>query len=331
MRIASDIIYIIGAASRGRVRCFRADVGPGSYSRCVTESYPASVFISYQHADKTLARALQDGLEAEGFFVWRDEAELRVGDSIVERVTAALDQIEFVAAMVSENSVTSPWCQKELALAMTGEIAARGVRVLPLRVNKTDMPPSLKDKLYLDVATDNVGDAVQSLAASIRGHLQPIRQIPARRLRSAATTAPAPEPEEAPIRVIGIDRDDVGTPRGDGSPGSALYVVPLILSRTPSRLWATAFSERWNHALFSTMHRPGIGSVRGDRIILDGTTVEEVAQHHLQSVKQAIDYANDVDATQRRREADAAQRRAAQLEQHSADVDDAIRRMGFDV
>lgn len=295
----------------------------------MTEAYPASVFISYQHADKPLARALQNGLEERGFFVWRDEAELRVGDSIVERVTAALDQIEFVAAIVSSASVTSLWCQKELSLAMTGEIARRGVHVLPLRVDGTDMPPSLKDKLYLDVSTENVNEAVEALANSIRGHLQPVRQIPARRLRPAAAQQ-AIEPEDAPIRVVGIDRDNVGTPRGDGTPGSALYLVPLVLSRTPDQLWAAAFTERWNNALFSSMHRPGIGSVRGDRILLDGTTVEEVADHHLATVRQTIDCANEVAATQRRRDAQAKQRRDAQFEQHAAEVDEAIRRMGFD-
>lgn len=56
----------------------------------------------------------------------------------------------------------------------------------------------------------------------------------------------------------------------------------------------------------------------------------KVAEHHLQSVQQAIDYRNDVDATQCRCEADVAKRRIAQLEQHSADVGDATQRMGFD-
>jgi hypothetical protein len=288
------------------------------------------VFISYQHADKSLARVLQDGLEERGFFVWRDEAELRVGDSIIERVSAALDQIEFVAAIVSSSSVLSPWCQKELSLAMTGEIAQRGVQVLPLRIDGTDMPPSLKDKLYLDVSTENVNEAVEALANSIRGHLQPLRQIPERRLRSAAAHQTT-EQDDAPIRIVGIDRDNVGAPRGDGTPGSALYLVPLVLSRTPDQLWAAAFTERWNSAFFSSMHRPGIGSVRGDRIILDGTTVEEVADHHLASVRQTIDYANDVAATQRHRDAQAKQRRETQLEQHASEVDEAIRRMGFDV
>lgn len=296
----------------------------------MTDSYPASVFISYQHADKPLARALQDGLEARGFFVWRDEAELRIGDSILERVTAALDQIEFVVALVSSSSVTSPWCQKELSLAMTGEIARRGVQVLPLRIDWVDMPPSLRDKMYLDVSTGNVDQAVATLSDSITAHLQPVRQVPARRLRTATRATEVAQTDDEPIRVIGIDRDRVGTPRGDGTPGSALYLVQLVLSRTPSQVWAAAFTERWNNAFFSTLHRPGIGSVRGNRVLLDGTTVDEVAAHHLSSVQKAVEYANEVDAAQRRRSEQDAQRREAQIEKHANAVDDAISRMNFD-
>ncbi|MET1081958.1 MAG: toll/interleukin-1 receptor domain-containing protein [Burkholderiales bacterium] len=296
----------------------------------MADDYPASIFISYQHADKALAKALQDGMERKGYFVWRDEAELRVGDSIVERVTAALDQIEFVAAIVSPSSVTSPWCQKELSLAMTGEIAQLGVQVIPLRVDATPMPASLKDKLYLDVSSEHVEAAISTLAASIESHIQPVRQIPPRRLRSfGAIRTPASSPA-APVRVVGIDRDNVGIPRNDGTSGSALYAVPLVLSRAPSIAWRATFEARWNQGLFSTMHRPGIARVTGDRIILDGTTVDEVAQHHLDTVRQAIAWAND-DEVQARRAADEEQARRDKLrQQHEADAAAIIDRMRFD-
>lgn len=80
-----------------------------------------------------------------------DAAKKRPVACIVERVTAALDQIDFVVALISRNSVTSPWCHKEVSLAMTGEIALSGVKVLPVRIDQVEMPPSLKDKLYVDV------------------------------------------------------------------------------------------------------------------------------------------------------------------------------------
>ncbi|WP_295787929.1 toll/interleukin-1 receptor domain-containing protein [uncultured Microbacterium sp.] len=273
-----------------------------------SEDFLASVFISYQHADKKLAAGLQDGLEKEGYFVWRDEGELRAGDSIVERVTAALDQIDFVVALISSNSVTSPWCQKELSLAMTGEIARNGVTVLPVRIDQVEMPASLKDKLYIEVHGDNIAQATDRIADSLQRHLAPVRPIPARRRGPSWQTRPESQPApDAPIRVTGVDEKGMGSPRNDGTRGSALYLVPLRLSRRPSQGWATFFERTWNGNLFSTMHRPGIASVSGDRILLDGTTVEEVAQHHLSTVRQVVEEAN-----QWEREARAADQREQQ-------------------
>lgn len=91
----------------------------------------AACFISYNHADKPLAEALADGLRRAGYRVWIDSGELRVGDSLVAAISGAIDQVDFVVALVSSTSVESQWCQKEISLAMTGEIAQKGITVLP--------------------------------------------------------------------------------------------------------------------------------------------------------------------------------------------------------
>lgn len=40
------------------------------------------------------------------------------------------------------------------------------------------------------------------------------------------------------------------------------------------------------------MHRPGIASVQGDRIILDGTTVQKVERYHRETLTLAVNEAN---------------------------------------
>jgi len=42
------------------------------------------------------------------------------------------------------------------------------------------------------------------------------------------------------------------------------------------------------------MHRPGIARVERDRIILDGTTIEEVERYHLKTLKLAVERANEL-------------------------------------
>jgi hypothetical protein len=98
---------------------------------------------------------------------------------------------------------------------------------------------------------------------------------------------------EEPIRILGIITDEVTMPRLDGTRGSALYKIPFRLSKTPSRLWAELFVREWNDPpRFTTMHRPRIASVYGDRIILDGTTIEEVRDYHRETLLLCIDEAS---------------------------------------
>src|SRR5208282_1107201 len=107
--------------------------------------------------------------------------------------------------------------------------------------------------------------------------------------------------EQEQIKIVGVIAEDVGVPRNDRSPGSALYEVPFQLSRQPSETWAEFFVDAWNRpSQFTSMHRPGIARVEGDRIILDGTTIEEVERYHLKTLKLAVERANELAAQWRR-------------------------------
>jgi len=89
-------------------------------------------------------------------------------------------------------------------------------------------------------------------------------------------------PGQPTPRLYGRVVDEIGTPRCDGS---ALYTVPFKLSRRPRSQWAQLFVRAWNHpSRFTTMHRPGIASVQGDRVVLDGTTVEEIDRYHRETL-----------------------------------------------
>jgi hypothetical protein len=118
------------------------------------------------------------------------------------------------------------------------------------------------------------------------------------------------------IKIVGIDVDHVSKPVNDGTRGSGLYRVPLNLSERPSTLWAEIFPHVWNQPpRYTSMHRPGIAHVSGSQIVLDGTTVEEVRDYHLETLKGVIPEVErkvaEVEAQQRReREKRQAQERA---------------------
>jgi hypothetical protein len=100
--------------------------------------------------------------------------------------------------------------------------------------------------------------------------------------------------EQEPIKIVGVIEEDVA-PRIDNHARSTLYEIPFRLSRQPSEPWSEFFVDAWNRpSEFTSMHRPGIARVEGDRIVLDGTTIEEVERYHLKTLKLAIDRANEL-------------------------------------
>jgi sRNA-binding protein len=314
----------------------------------------ASIFISYSHADKELARALAAALKARGLRVWIDEGELKVGDSLIERIATAISEIDFFLALVSESSRQSNWCRKELALAVTGELGREGVKVLPVRVDAAEMPEALRDVFYLELDAGNIDQVAAQVADAVPRHqadVNAFKRAREERGRVAATSSKAsarpgaqtsapprpgagaksdPETFE-PIAIVGIVEEGVGRPRNDGTQGSALYRIPLRLSRQPSIAWARHFVETWNRPpRFTTMHRPGIARVSGDTVILDGTTMEELERYHVDTLRHVIAKVNTDVAAHEAREQERAVREAERARQHDETVRKVSERLSFE-
>ncbi len=107
-------------------------------------------FLSHSSKDKPFVRQLAADLTRNGISVWLDEREIKVGDSITDKVSQGLAQSDFFLIALSDNSVESSWVQKELNQALITEIEERKVRILPIKLSDCDIPPLIKDKKYAD-------------------------------------------------------------------------------------------------------------------------------------------------------------------------------------
>jgi hypothetical protein len=295
----------------------------------------ASIFISYSHADKELARALAEALRRRSMKVWIDEGELKIGDSIIERIATAIADIDFFLALVSESSHNSNWCQKELALAVTGELGREGVKVLPVRVGGVTMPAAIADVFYLELQESNVEDVADRIVSAAPQHQEEARQqVTSRRDATGAQSRQvksSSDEEFEPVRLVGIVEEGVGRPRSDGSRGSALYRIPLRLSRTPPPDWARHFVETWDHPpQFTTMHRPGIASIAGDTVVLNGTTMDELERYHVETLRHVLAKVNTDVAAHEQREGLQRARDAEQQRQHDESVREVSARLKFD-
>lgn len=127
-------------------------------------------FLSHSSADKPFIRQLAADLTANGIDVWLDEQRIRVGDSIPEKIAQGLAESDFFLIGLSENSTKSEWVKKELNNALVREVRKRKVHVLPLLIDKTDIPEIISDKKYADFS-ESYKEGLADLLASLKGDL----------------------------------------------------------------------------------------------------------------------------------------------------------------
>lgn len=232
-------------------------------------------------------------------------------------------------------------------MAITGELGREGAKVIPLRVGDTEMPETLRDLLWVSLDPDDVGAAADCIAADVAQHRARREQVGDKaatqgettvrhRSSPSATKAAAmpgatAEPEGfEPIEIVGVAKEGVAKPRNDGTRGSGLYRIPLRLSRRPSATWARLFRETWDHPPeYTGMPRPGIGSVEGDSIVLDGTTMDELERHHLATLRLVLERVNRDTADIERRESEENERQARLEQEHDREVEDVASRLRF--
>lgn len=74
---------------------------------------PNLIFISYNKADKDVAREIALFLAAENINVWFDEWEIPAGDSIIEQIDTELRGCTHFIILWSKNASKSNWVRRE--------------------------------------------------------------------------------------------------------------------------------------------------------------------------------------------------------------------------
>ena len=219
---------------------------------------------------------------------------------------------------------------------MTAEVHTQGNhrKFIPILARGTweqSAPSWLKGKYFVDLSdSSRMLKGYSDLKATILGILPGVP--PVKPLSKSQRSVPfSMVSQDEPIKILGVIVDEVSEPKMDGSPGSALYTVPFRLNRKPSSIWSEIFIHTWNRPpSFTSMHRPGIASVSGAKIVLAGTTVEEVKKYHRDTLILCVDEANKEEAryfAQKQREE---RQRMEQSEVHRRSVEDEAKGLSFE-
>jgi hypothetical protein len=118
-------------------------------------------------------RLVASKLKRKGISVWLDEAEIRFGDSLVQKLRDAIDRVDLVLAFLSRHSINSAWVQRELEIATTQEIANRRVKVIPVVLGRVALPGFLEGKLWADFSSDElIRKNMRRLIESVHAHFR---------------------------------------------------------------------------------------------------------------------------------------------------------------
>jgi hypothetical protein len=131
------------------------------------------VFLSHASEDKErYVRPFAEELTKRGVTYWLDEAEIKWGDRITQRINEGLGKARYVIVFLSHSFLGKNWPESELGAALNKEAADGTIVVLPLILGDPsavlDRYPLLRDKVYLKWA-EPLSSIVDQLEALIAG------------------------------------------------------------------------------------------------------------------------------------------------------------------
>lgn len=268
-----------------------------------------NIFVSYAWNEKEdekvirLAEMLEEYIELNVKF---DKWDINKGQELPLFMEEGVQQSDFVLIVCSkrykENADKRIGGSGYEARLMSNEILRNTDRdrFIPILLNECDknyipnfLIGRLWTSLYYDENSKYYNNEINDLLATIVGYSKKsIRKN--KSIYDQLTNVCEKFEGIGEIKILGIKQEEVTVPKLDGTRGSALYSVPFLLNQQPPKEWCDIFINKWNYPRqFTTMHRPGIARIVEDKIILDGTTIQEVKNHHRDTLILCVNDANE--------------------------------------
>lgn len=306
------------------------------------------IFISYAWESDELkdwVKNLAIELRNNGIDAKLDQWEVIPGDQMPHFMEKSVRENDYVLLICtpkykikSENRIGGVGYEGDI---MTAEVLQTSnhrkfIPILQSGDKDISIPSWLKGKYFIDLSNNNHFEKnFEDLITTVlnaREVAPKIGQIPSRFQRQITAIVENQQSEQDDrIKIKGVVVDEVTQPTNDGSRGSALYKIPFELNKRPTYEWIELFIQSFNRPpQFTQMHRPGIASVYGNKIYLDGTTIEEVERYHKRTLKLAVDVANSAYSEIQTRRKQLEEQERIRKEQHKKNIDDISKRMNFD-
>jgi len=126
------------------------------------------LFICHSFQDRRFSEKLAIDIREAGYKSWFAEFEMKIGDSLNDKIGSAIRRSGLFAVVLSPESVKSPWCQRELKKALDRELYQKNVFVLPILYKKCKIPDYLEEKLRVDMGGRRYGEGLAMIIERLR-------------------------------------------------------------------------------------------------------------------------------------------------------------------
>jgi hypothetical protein len=141
----------------------------------VADDRTFDVFISHASEDKgAIVRPLALALRDRGLTVWYDEFELKIGDSLRQKIDRGLAASRFGIVVLSSAFFGRGWTNYELDGIVTKAVSGEQL-LLPIwhgitKQQVIDCSPSLADKIARSTATHTIEEIAAEIADLVGDH-----------------------------------------------------------------------------------------------------------------------------------------------------------------
>ena len=105
--------------------------------------------MSLASEDKIFVKKVKKDLEGLGHEVWLYDSEIEIGDSLASKIQDGIANCDILIVFLSLSSVKSNWVKLEWETALNREIDENKKILLPVLIEKCEIPPLLKRKSML--------------------------------------------------------------------------------------------------------------------------------------------------------------------------------------
>ncbi|MCL1999013.1 MAG: TIR domain-containing protein [Turicibacter sp.] len=124
-------------------------------------------FISYNKADKKWAKWVAGTLENFGYTTNIQAWDIRPGDDFISKMNEFLEYSKAFIPILSEEYMKSPYCEKELSVALNKHLKTPEYRFFPIRVAEVDPSELIQTIVYVDIFDKDEDEAKKVLKYAV--------------------------------------------------------------------------------------------------------------------------------------------------------------------